>query len=113
MDHYHRLDAHANVAVMDLVPYGESAGDREALFSRLDGQWVRGREGTWQTAVVSIVAERDVTWVQVAPADAPSTSVVLRLVDVRRVDLALEALRTWSSLPEDRRPTWIHVGLPA
>jgi hypothetical protein len=111
MDQDRSRGVRADPAVLHALSFGEPAVTRDALFARLDGQLIRGRERAWRTEVVSIVAERDVTWVQVVPADDPSTSVVLRLRDDKRPELALAALREWLDLPDDRRTTWIEVGL--
>lgn len=110
MDQDHRQGEHADSAVLHALSFGEPAIARDALFERLDGQLIRARDRAWRTVVVSIVDERDVTWVQVGPADDPSTSVVLRLHDHQHPELALAALREWSDLPDDRRTTWIEVG---
>lgn len=111
MDQDRSQGVHADPAVLHALSFVEPALVRDALFARLDGQLIRGRERAWRTEVVSIVAERDVTWVQIGPADDHSTSVVLRLHDNEHPELALAALREWSDLPDDRRTTWIEVGL--
>lgn len=111
MDQERSQGVHADPAVFHALSFGDSTSARDALFARLDGQLIRGRERAWRTEVVSIVAERDVTWVQVGPADDHATSVVLRLHDHHHPELALAALREWSDLPDDRRTTWIEVGL--
>ena len=108
MDHYRSLDVHADLPLIHSLAHGDA---RDALFASLDGQIICGRTGAWRAEVVSIVAERDVTWVQIGPAEDPALSVVLRLNDGQKPDQALAALRGWSDLPEDRRPTWIEVGL--
>lgn len=92
------------------LPAVEPVTARDALFAMLDGQIIRGRTGAWRAEVVSIVAERDITWVQIGPAQDPTASVVLRLHDGQRPDQVLAALRDWTDTPEERRPTWINVG---
>ena len=111
MNHYRSVDVHTNIALIQSLPVADALSARDALFASLDGQIIRGRSGAWRAEVVSIVAERDVTWVQIGPAEDPALSVVLRLNDGQRPDQALAALKNWSDLPEDRRPTRIEVGL--
>lgn len=111
MNHYRSLDGHAGLPLIHSLPVADALSARDALFASLDGQIIRGRAGAWRAEVVSIVAERDVTWVQIGPAEDPALSVVLRLNDGQRPDQALAALKSWSDLPEDRRPTRIEVGL--
>ncbi|MEQ1908214.1 MAG: hypothetical protein ABMA15_05295 [Vicinamibacterales bacterium] len=113
MNNYRSLDGHANLPLIHSLPVSvaDALSARDALFASLDGQIIRGRSGAWRAEVVSIVAERDVTWVQIGPAEDPSLSVVLRLNDGQRPDEALAALKSWSDLPEDRRPARIEVGL--
>ena len=111
MHHYRSLDVHADLGLIHSLPGAGSVSTRDALFARLDGQIIRGRSGAWRTEVASIVAERDATWVQIGPAEDPSLSVVLRLNDGYQPDEALSALRIWLESPEDRRPTWIDVGM--
>ena len=110
MNHYRSLDVHADLPLIHALPVADALSARDALFASLDGQIIRGRSGAWRAEVVSIVAERDVTWVQIGPAEDPALSVVLRLNDGQRPDQALAALKNWSDLPEDRRPTRIEVG---
>ena len=111
MNHYRSLDGHADLPLIHSLPVADALSARDVLFASLDGQIIRGRAGAWRAEVVSIVAERDVTWVQIGPAEDPALSVVLRLNDGQRPDQALAALKIWSDLPEDRRPTRIEVGL--
>ena len=99
-----------NRTAVHTLPVAESVTARDALFAMLDGQIVRGRTGAWRAEVVSIVAERDVTWVQIGPAQDPTASVVLRLRDGQHPEQVLAALRDWTDTPEERRPTWINVG---
>jgi hypothetical protein len=82
----------------------------DTLFAMLDGQMIRGRKAEWRAEVVSILPEDGVTWVQIGPAQHPAMSVVLRLDAQQPADLALEALRAWTDLPEERRPSRIDVG---
>ena len=109
MSHEQQRRIFTRTAVHTLSP-AETVTARDALFAMLDGQIVRGRTGAWRAEVVSIVAERDVTWVQIGPAQDPTTSVVLRLHDGQRPEQVLAALRDWTDTPEERRPTWISVG---
>jgi hypothetical protein len=81
----------------------------DALFAMLDGQVIRGRKGVWRAEVVSILEEADATWVQIGPARKPAKSVVLRMDRSPRADRALEALRAWTDLPEERRPARVVV----
>jgi hypothetical protein len=84
----------------------------DTLFAMLDGQIIRGRKAEWRAEVVSILPDDGVTWVQIGPAQHPAMSVVLRL-DAQKpadADQALEALRAWTDLPEERRPSRIDVG---
>ena len=76
----------------------------DALFAMLDGQIIRGRYAAWRAEVVGILAEEDETWVQIAPAQRPALSLVMRLDREPQADRVLEALRAWTDLPEERRP---------
>lgn len=88
-------------------PLGLSHND--SLFAMLDGQIIQGRSGAWRVEVVSIFSESNQTWVQIGPAMRPSMSVVLRMGQDQRADQALDALRAWTDLPEERRPDRIEV----
>jgi hypothetical protein len=81
----------------------------DSLFAFLDGQIIRGRKSAWRAEVVSILAEQDDTWVQIGPARMPLMSVVLRMRANQCADQALDALRAWTDLPEERRPSLIDV----
>lgn len=109
MHHHNRHNRFDRTAV-GTQPGTEAVTARDALFAMLDGQIVRGRTSAWRAEVVSIVSERDVTWVQIGPSQDPTASVVLRLHEGQRPDQVLAALRDWTDIPEDRRPTWIDVG---
>ena len=89
---------------------GGDISSMDALFAMLDGQIIRGHKAEWRAEVVSILPEDGVTWVQIGPAEHPAMSVVLRLDAQQRADLALDALRAWTDLPEERRPSRIDVG---
>lgn len=88
---------------------GALVSSHDALFAMLDGQLIKGRRRSWRAEVVSILEERDQTWVQIGPARKPASSVVLRLTAHPRADEALQALRTWSDLPPERRPAVIDL----
>jgi hypothetical protein len=76
----------------------------------LDGQIIRGRRGVcWRAEVVSILAEPDLTWVQIGPAQHPDESVVLRMRPDQPACEALDALRAWTDIPAERRPDRIDV----
>jgi len=81
----------------------------DLLFAMLDGQIIRGRNEAWRAEVVSILAKRGETWVQIGPAERPARSVLLRMTSERCADLAIEALRAWTDLPAASRPTLIEV----
>lgn len=77
----------------------------DSLFALLDGQLIQGRRGdAWRAEVVSILSESNLTWVQIGPERHPSMSVVLRMGEDPQAQQALEALRAWTDLPEERRP---------
>ncbi len=98
---------HARIARPDHT--GAVVSSHDALFARLDGQIIRGRCGAWRAEVVSIHEERDETWVQIGPSRKPAHSVVMRLAAHPRADEALQALRTWTDLPPERRPPMIDL----
>ena len=100
-----RLSVHPDHGAIHTL-FGVPAGERDTLFTRLDGQWIHGQRARWRTEVMSITFDGTVTWVQIGSADDPVTSVVLRMRDGQRADLALTALREWADLPEDRRTTF-------
>lgn len=89
----------------------EALSPRDVLFASLDGQLIRGRDWEWRAEVVSIVDDSDMLWVQIGPAQDPTVSVVLRMDGGQPAERALAALRAWSDIPEDRRPTWMDVRL--
>ncbi len=81
----------------------------DALFAMLDGQMIRGSRRSWRAEVVSILEERDQTWVQIGPARRPAKAVVVRMDAHPRADDALQALRLWTDLPKERRPAMIDL----
>jgi len=86
----------------------------DALFAELDGQIIRGRRAMWRAEVLSILADAQETWLQIGPADHPAMAIVLRLVGQQQASRVIDALRAWSDLPEELRPTRIDlVPLPA
>ena len=88
---------------------GALASSHDALFAMLDGQLISGRRQSWRAEVVSILEERDQTWVQLGPAGRPAQSVVMRLDAQPRADDTLQALRLWTDLPKERRPSMIDL----
>lgn len=81
----------------------------DALFAELDGQIIRGRQGTWRAEVLSILADAQETWLQIGPAERPALAIILRLVGHQQAARVLEALRAWSDLPEELRPGRIEL----
>ena len=98
---------HARIAHPDKA--GAFVSSHDALFAMLDGQIIRGRHRAWRAEVVSIHEERELTWVQIGPARKPASTVVMRLAANPNADAALQALRTWTDLPSDRRPSMIDL----
>ncbi len=98
---------HVRVARPDHT--GALVSSHDALFAMLDGQVIRGCQGAWRAEVVSILEEQGQTWVQISPARKPGNSVVMRLTAQPRADEALQALRAWSDLPDERRPAVIDL----
>ena len=89
--------------------YPGAVTPHDALFAMLDGQIIRGRRRVWRAEVVSILEDKDQTWVQIGPARRPAHSVVMRLAAHARADEALQALRLWTDLPPDRQPAMIDL----
>jgi hypothetical protein len=81
----------------------------DSLFAMLDGQIIRGRQAAWRAEIVSIVIEGSETWVQVGRAGSPGSTIVLHMDRQRRAGEALEALRSWTDIPEDSRPGRIEL----
>jgi hypothetical protein len=108
VNHYRPVSEHSGrPEFSDAEPTGLSQTD--ALFAMLDGQIIRGRKAAWRAEVVAIHAEPEQTWIEIGPARRPTKAVMVRLGADRQADRALEALRAWTDLPEERRPGRIDV----
>ena len=108
MNHYRPLSEHSGrPEVCEAAPADLSAND--ALFAKLDGQIIRGRSAAWRAEVVAIHAEPQQTWIEISPAERPTKAVMVRLGADSQPERALEALRAWTDLPEERRPGRIDV----
>jgi hypothetical protein len=100
-------DIHIRLPHEAAPPDGLSPGD--SLFAMLDGQIIRGRTGAWRAEVVSILSQAEETWIQIGPAMHPAMAVVMRMRQDQNADVALDALRRWTDLPEEQRPHRIDV----
>ena len=107
MNELRLADIHIGLPPGALPPDGLSPGD--SLFAMLDGQIIRGRTQAWRAEVVSILSQDEETWIQIGPAMHPALAVVVRMRPDQNADAALDALRRWTDLPEERRPHRIDV----
>lgn len=101
------IDVHidSQAALTAAITNQQILSRNDSLFAMLDGQLIQGRRGdAWRAEVVSILSDANLTWVQIGPERHPSMSVVLRMGQDQQADQALDALRAWTDLPEERRP---------
>ena len=99
-----RLDDEYGDRVFDAPSHSVELTPNDSLFAMLDGQIIRGRAGAWRAEVVSIVTDGPDTWVQVGRAGNPGSTVMLHMDQRRRADDAIDALRSWTDIPEHSRP---------
>ena len=78
-------------------------------FETLDSQVVGTGPDRWTTMLFGVHELPGGTWLQLAAADDPVQSVILRLSSESTAVLALAALSAWSALPREERPRVIEV----
>jgi hypothetical protein len=109
VNHVRLIDVHDSGAFSALGPATAGLSPSDSLFAMLDGQIIRGRSDAWRAEVVSILEDSGQTWVQIATPQSPLMSVVLRMRHGQMAGDALDALRAWTDLPEERRPGRIEL----
>jgi hypothetical protein len=93
-----------------LLPRARKIDQPEAdrLFASLDRRRVDAENCSWVAVVLGIHSCESEVWIQIAPEDSPSNSVVLRLSRWATVEHALAALRS-CAITEETGPRVIPV----
>lgn len=91
--------------------FAEGAEREDAIFQQLDNRRIGIGTDSWTAQVCGVHLSDRGAWLQIAPKEHPSESVVVHVErGIAAGQIAL-ALAKWGQIPEGERPLVIHASL--